>query len=287
MDEIKEKYDYEPFADTEEYREVNEACIHGWVEIMRRKGISGIEAILDVATGAGTMVQLVFDQLPASWKKAAVMCLDQSGEALRLAQSKLEKTVERLKLVHSSVEDMKIPDESIDVAVWGNGIHYLSEQEQLDSIKRIKKALKPGGLFFFNTAFYEEARPAETLAFYRTQVKNAVQHLRERGISRQRDDSRTEASKFLPRSYYEQLVKEAGFKLVEAKEYAVDMRREAWEYISSFQQYAAGALRGYPVDAAVEAMKEAVQPALEQHGNRDPNGNLYITRKWLAISTQA
>ena len=142
MDEIKEKYDYEPFADTEEYREVNEACIHGWVEIMRRKGISGIEAILDVATGAGTMVQLVFDQLPASWKKAAVMCLDQSGEALRLAQSKLEKTVERLKLVHSSVEDMKIPDESIDVAVWGNGIHYLSEQEQLDSIKRIKKALK-------------------------------------------------------------------------------------------------------------------------------------------------
>ena len=28
MDEIREKYDYEPFADTEEYREVNEACIH-------------------------------------------------------------------------------------------------------------------------------------------------------------------------------------------------------------------------------------------------------------------
>jgi len=287
MDEIKEKYDYEPFADTEEYREVNEACIHGWIEIMRRKGVSGIEAILDVATGAGTMVQIVFDQLPASWKKAAVMCLDQSGEALRLAQSKLEKTVERLKMVHSSVEDMDIPDASIDVAVWGNGIHYLSEHEQLDSIKRIKQALKPGGLFFFNTAFYEEARPAETLAFYRTQVKNAVQYLRDRGISRQKDDSRTEASKFLPRSYYEQLVKEAGFKLVEVKEYAVDMRREAWEYISSFQQYAAGALRGYPVDAAVEAMKEAVQPALELHGNRDPEGNLYITRKWLAISTEA
>jgi ubiquinone/menaquinone biosynthesis C-methylase UbiE len=287
MDEIKEKYDYEPFADTVEYREVNEACIHGWVEIMRRKGVSGIEAILDIATGAGTMVQIVFDQLPESWKKAAVMCLDQSAEALRLAQSKLEKTVERLKMVHSSVEDMDIPDASIDVAVWGNGIHYLSEHEQLDSVKRIKKALKPGGLFFFNTAFYEEARPAETLAFYRTQVKNAVQYLKDRGISRQRDDARTEASKFLPRSYYEDLVKEAGFKLVEVKEYAVDMKREAWEYISSFQQYAAGALRGYPVDAAVEAMKEAVQPALEQHGHRDSEGNLYITRKWLAISTEA
>jgi ubiquinone/menaquinone biosynthesis C-methylase UbiE len=287
MEEIKEKYDYEPFADTVEYREVNEACINEWGEIMRRKCLNGFEAILDIATGAGTMVQLVFNHLPKSWKKAAVICLDQSAEALRLAQSNLEKTVERLRFVHSSVEDMKLPDESIDVAFWGNGIHYLSEQEQLDSVKRIKRALKPGGLFFFNTAFYEEARPSDTLAFYRTQVKNAVQYLRDRGISRQRDDSRTEASKFLPRAYYEQMVREAGFKLVEVKEYAVDMRREAWEYISSFQQYAAGALRGYPVDAAVQAMKEAVKPALEQHGYRDGNGNLYITRKWLAISTQA
>lgn len=287
MEEIREKYDYEPFADTEEYRRVNGEIIHSWVELMRKKGFSSIEAILDVATGAGTMVQLVFDQLPETWRKAAVMCLDQSGEALKLAQSKLEKTVDRLKLVHSSVEDMAIADHSIDVAVWGNGIHYLSAQDQLDSIKRIKRALKPGGFFFFNTAFYEEARPADTLPFYRTQVKSAVQYLRDRGISRLKDDSRTEASKFLPRAYYEALVEEAGFKLIEAKEFAVDMQREAWEYISAFQQYAAGALRGYPIDEASLAMKEAVQPALELHGHRDNEGNLYITRKWLAISTQA
>lgn len=287
MDEIKEKYDYEPFADTEEYKQVNEDIIRSWVDIMRRKSSNGIDAILDIATGAGTMVQIVFDNLPDKWKKAAVLCLDQSGEALKLARLKLGKTVERLKLVHSSVEDMDVPDQSIDIAVWGNGIHYLSEHAQLESIKRIKKALKPGGLFFFNTAFYEEARPSDTLPFYRTQVKNAVQYLRDRGISRQKDDSRTQASKFLPRSYYEDMVKEAGFKLIEAKEFAVDMKREAWEYISSFQQYAAGALRGYPVDEAVKAMKEAVQPALEQHGERDKDGNLYITRKWLAISTEA
>lgn len=287
MDEIKEKYDYEPFADTEEYKQVNEDIIRSWVDIMRRKSSNGIDAILDIATGAGTMVQIVFDNLPDKWKKAAVLCLDQSGEALKLASSKLGRTVERLKLVHSSVEEMDVPDQSIDVAVWGNGIHYLSEHAQLESIKRIKKALKPGGLFFFNTAFYEEARPSDTLPFYRTQVKNAVQYLRERGISRQKDDSRTQASKFLPRSYYEDMVKEAGFKLVEAKEFAVEMKREAWEYISSFQQYAAGALRGYPVDEAVKAMKAAVQPALEQHGERDKDGNLYITRKWLAISTEA
>ena len=81
--------------------------------------------------------------------------------------------------------------------------------------------------------------------------------------------------------------KEAGFKLVDAKEFAVDMHKEAWEYISAFQQYAAGALRGYPIDDAVNAMRDSVGPAIELHGNIDQDGKPYITRKWLAISAQA
>ena len=284
----QEQYNYEPFADTEEYKKVNTDCINSWIEIMKRKGVSGIEALLDVATGAGTMVQIVFDNLPDSWKTAAVMCLDQSSEALKLAQSRLEKTVDRLKMVHSSIETMTIPDNSVDIAVWGNGIHYLSEDDQLDSIKRIRKALKPGGLLFFNTAFYEEARPPDTLPFYRTQVKNAVQYLKERGVRRDKSDlSATEASKFLPKSYYEELVEKAGFKLVEASEFTLEMHREAWEYISAFQQYAAGALRGYPIDEAIEAMRGSVEPALEQHGRPDSDGELFIPRKWLAISAEA
>ena len=285
--QMKEDYNFEPFADTEEYRKVNSECISSWVEIMKQKGIGGLERVLDVATGAGTMVQLMFDNLPKSWKKAAVLCLDQSSEALKQAQSKLETTVDKLKLVHSKIEEMTIPDQSVDIAVWGNGIHYLSADDQLASVKRIKRALKPGGFLFFNTAFYEEARPAETLPFYRAQIKNAVQYLRDNGIKRERTDARTEASKFLPRSYYESLVEEAGFKLVDAKEFAVDMHNEAWEFISAFQQYAAGALRGYPVPDAVNAMRDSVAPAIELHGNRDQDGKLYITRKWLAISAQA
>lgn len=284
----QEQYNYEPFADTEEYKKVNTDCINSWLGVMRKRGVNSIGALLDVATGAGTMVQIVFDNLPESWKTAAVMCLDQSSEALKVAQSRLEKTVGKLKMVHSSIEDMTIPDHSVDIAVWGNGIHYLTEDDQLDSIKRIKKALKPGGLLFFNTAFYEEARPPETLPFYRTQVKNAVQYLKERGVRRNKDSqSANEASKFLPKSYYEELVQKAGFKLVEASEFTLDMHREAWEYISAFQQYAAGALRGYPIHEAIEAMRGSVEPALEQHGSPDSHGELYIPRKWLAISAEA
>ncbi len=193
-----EDYNYEPFADTEEYKRVNSECITNWVEIMKQKGISGLEGVLDVATGAGTMVQLVFDNLPETWKKTAVLCLDQSSGALQLAQSKLGQTVEKLKLVHSSIQDMTIPDQSVDIAVWGNGIHYLSADEQLDCIKRIRKALKPGGFLFFNTAFYEEARPVETLPFYRTQVKTAVQYLRNNYVKSVKSDHITQPTKLLP-----------------------------------------------------------------------------------------
>jgi len=187
-------------------------------------------------------------------------------------------------LVHSPVEEMTIPERSIDVAIWGNGIHYLSEEAQKRSVRRIKQALKPGGWFFFNTSFYEGARPVDTLPFYRAHVKKAVEFIRAGGVQRTQTDSRPEASKFLSKFYYEQLVVEASFKLEEAKEVTVGIYGKAWEHLSSFHQYAAGALHGYPPEEAATAMKNAVDPVLQRYGKKDEQGNPYIPRNWLAIS---
>lgn len=282
-----EKYDYEPFADTEEYKKVNSDIIRTWIQIMINKGTKSVDRLLDIATGAGTMVQLFFNLLPSNLKESAVLCLDQSGEALKLAQQRLGKEIKKLNLINSQIQDMDLPDKSVDVALWGNGIHYLCEDEQIECLKRIRRVLKPGGLFFFNTAFYEEARPTNTLPFYRAQVKNAVQYLREKGIKREKTEKKAEAGKFLPRSHYEALVSKAGFSLVEAQEFAADLTKDAWEHISAFQQYAAGALGGYPLDDASTAMKNAVEPAILQHGEVNNNGNFFVTRNWLAISAQA
>ena len=251
------------------------------------RGSEKIDQLLDIATGAGTMVQLFVCSIPNNWKKSAVMCLDQSSEAIKLAQKKLEDQIEKLKFINSRIEDLDLPENCIDVAVWGNGIHYLSENSQIDSLKRIKKALKPGGWLFFNTAFYEESRPADTIPFYRTQIKNAVQFLKQNGIQREKNVERAEAAKFHPKAYYEELVKNADFKLVEVQEFAAELTKDAWEHISAFQQYAAGALHGYPVDDASNAMKNAVEPAILIHGKLDNQGNLCVVRNWLAISAQA
>ena len=145
MPDEKENYNYEPFADTEDYKKVNGDIITSWVQILVDRGTEEIDKLLDIATGAGTMVQLFVSQLPAKWKDSLVMCLDQSSEALKLAQSKLETNIDKLKFINSPIEDLDLPENSIDVAIWGNGIHYLNEESQINSLKRIKKALKPFG----------------------------------------------------------------------------------------------------------------------------------------------
>lgn len=287
MQQAKEiGFNFEPFAETKEYINVNKEMVRSWINRMVERGTKSVDNLLDVATGVGTMAELLLELLPLQWRECVVLCLDQSEEALKQVQNRLSDRVKELRLIHTSVEEMSLPEKSIDVAVWGNGIHYLSEEEQRKSIEHIKKVLKPGGWFFFNTSFYEEARPTDTISFYRAQIRKAVQFLRSRGVSRDKDDVRAEAAKFHPKSYYKQVVEEVGFSLVETEEFSARLYQKAWEYISSFHQYAAGALHGYPTDEAALAMQQAVEPALEKHGEKDEDGNLYITRKWLAVSAQ-
>ena len=274
---------YEPFAETEEYRAVNGEIVARWLEVMREHGAKGVERLLDIATGVGTMVQLFLEHLPRSWSRPAVVCLDMSEQALEQTSGRLRAIVPCLELVHASAEHLDLPQHSVDVAVWGNGIHYLDPDGQERALRGIRRVVKPGGWFVFNTAFYAGSRPPDTVPFYRAQVRRAVEYLRIWGVPRQGREARPEASGFLPCAHYEELLQRLGFALVEVRETAARIYRNAWEHISGFQQYAAGALHGYDPEAAAAAMRKAVQPALEEHGARDESGTPYVLRHWLGF----
>ena len=53
---------YEPFADTEEYRDVNTDIVRGWIDSMVEKGNKEIDRLLDIATGIGTMVHIFVEK---------------------------------------------------------------------------------------------------------------------------------------------------------------------------------------------------------------------------------
>lgn len=280
-------YNFEPFAKTPEYREVNREIIISWVAAMVDSGVSSVNRLLDIATGIGTMVRLFLDELPEEWGQPEVVCLDKSEGALEVARTKLESIVGPLSQIHSPIQEMNPGEEKVDVVLWGNGIHNLSEEGQMEAVRRIAENLEEDGWFFFNTAFYEGARPEDTKSFYRYQVRKAVEFLREKGVERKKDKGKAEASKFHSRKHYRELVKRAGLDLYETEELTAPLYQEAWEFISGFRNYAVGALHGYPVEEAQEALQQAVAPALEKYGVENESGELYIPRKWLRVSSRS
>jgi len=280
------EYNFEPFANTEEYRKINRKIIVTWIAAMVDSGVERVSRLLDIATGIGTMVQLFVEEMPDGWEEPEVICLDKSEGALEVARNKLENVVGTLSSIHSPIQAMEVPGEKVNVVLWGNGIHNLSEEDQVKAVNRIGDSLKEGGWFFFNSAFYEGARPEGTKSFYRYKVKKAVKYLREKGVERKRGEDRAEASKFLSRTHYREIVKKAGLKVHEMDELTAPLYQEAWEYISGFKNYALGALHGYPAGEAQEALRQAVAPALEKYGVEDENGELYVPRKWLRVSAR-
>ncbi|MEK7681890.1 MAG: class I SAM-dependent methyltransferase [Chloroflexota bacterium] len=276
-------YTFEPFAQTAEYLSVNATIVRGWGEVMAHKGVRKVERVLDIATGVGTMVELFVKHVVRQGEQPSIICLDASAEALEQAHARLAPIVSKLEFHHSLVEQMDLPEGSVDAAVWGNGIHYLDPRSQEQALLAIKRVLKKDGWFCFSSAFYAESRPPETLSFYMAQVKKAVAHLRAMGIRREERQARSESSSFLPIAHYESLLRNVGFSVEHVEQVAARLYQEAWEHISSFSQYAAGALHGYQPDVAANVLREAVRPALEEHGQRDEHNSLYVQRNWLSV----
>jgi len=279
-------YNFESFAETAEYHRVNKKIIANWISLMTKAGVKRIGRILDVATGIGTMVQLFLHELPDDLGRPDVLCLDKSKGALKVANRKLKTMVNSFNTIHSPVQSMEVLNDRFSIVLWGNGIHNLSGSDQREAVIRIGKALEPGGWFFFNSAFYKESRPKDTMSFYRYQVKCAVKILRDKGVSRERNNSRAEAAEYRSKQYYSNLVQKAGLRLQDMEEVSAPLYRQAWEYISGFRNYARGALHGYPVGEAQQALTSAVAPALEKYGEKDEEGNLYIPRRWLTIAAR-
>lgn len=287
MSDESESYGYEIFAETEEYLNVNKAIVAKWVTRLREKRIAGRAKVLDLATGVGTMMTLLLNALPSRERPREVVCVDMSEKALILAEQNLKGLVANLTLVHMPLQSLSLEPESVDAAVWGNGVHYLSAAEQRAACRNVRRTMRKRGWFFLNSAFYEEARPANTLGFYRSQIAGAVRYLRSRGIERDRGRRHPDSASFLPLAHYRELLEQTGFEVEQLEQIEARLYRSSLEKISGFSQYAAGALHGYPSDSAAEAMRQAVSSSLEEYGVRDEDNEPYIPRYWLSAIARA
>ena len=59
-----------------------------------------------------------------------------------------------------SADELPFPDESFDCVTIANAIHVMPDKDRF--LDRVRRILKPGGVFGFNSAFYAGSYPKGT-----------------------------------------------------------------------------------------------------------------------------
>ncbi len=251
-----------------------------------------VDRLLDVASGVGTTARIFLDTLSSQKiPMPDVVCLDESVLSLCLTGQNLLEILpeEKMGLVCQRIQEatglarMFPNKEPFDLATWGNGIHYLSPEDQRSALCNIRDNLRPGGFLGISTAFHQEAIPEETKPFYKAHISGAVRILREKGIERDKTVPSPEAARYRPASHYRELLSDVGFKVVSEESFLAMTTADFWRGLSDYDQYASGALHGYPLESAREVLVSAVDPAFEQCAVRGEDGQLGISRNWLSL----
>src|SRR6266851_2555467 len=165
-----ERFSFEAFTRHPFFTEVNR-----W--IVERVICPGRRKIVDLGCGPGAVTKLILERLGDA-RNAEVIGIDPSPSALSKARTAIHSKI--VEFIEGSAEWVSRLVSSADVVVFLNAIHLVPDKAQV--IGEIRKALKPGGVFAFNTTFFNGAYVEGTSAFWRRWIVRAVQALRERGF---------------------------------------------------------------------------------------------------------
>lgn len=133
-DRIAEKYSRQPIAD--------EAAYQKKLEVTRQYFRPDMEVLeLGCGTGGTAVKHAPFVQ--------HVRAVDISSKMIEIARAKATD-IANVTFEQASVEDLDVPNESIDAVLALSLLHLLEDRES--AIARIKAMLKPGGVFVSSTA---------------------------------------------------------------------------------------------------------------------------------------
>lgn len=251
---------YEPFSKSPEYLEANR-------EFLKTLHLPEAAHLLDLACGTGVMTDAALAVRP----RLRVTGIDLSRESLLLAQEHFAAGRPDVFLVRGTADVLPFPDTTFDAGMMGNAIHIL--RDPLALAREIRRVLRPGAIFAFNSSFYAGTFAPGTERFYHDWVKEALRWIQEEdralrarglpGIPRRRE-ARGGAftNRWRTPAEWGALFEEAGFATVRLSERVVPMTGESFEAVGAYAGMAEVLLSGYPVASASAALHAAVDPAL-------------------------
>ncbi len=257
-----ERFSFEAFTRHPFFTEVNR-----W--IVERVICPGRRKIVDLGCGPGAVTKLILERLDDA-RNAKVIGIDPSPSALTKARAAIHSRV--VDFVQGSAEWVSRLVSSADAVVFLNAIHLVPDKAQV--IGEIRKVLKQGGVFAFNTTFFNGAYVEGTSGFWRRWVVRAVQVLRERGLDVQHTATAV-ARQFLTADEYAELCVHAGFSRPSVELVRIEMTPESIEDIGRFSLFIEGALPGVPLEEGAQALQEGLRRAMDETGFHN------VPRNWL------
>lgn len=264
---------FEPFAAEVAYINVNERLIDRLIKNL--KGRSNIK-LLDIAAGTGLLTSIAYDKAHAVGAQVVEsVLLDLDLPALK--QARQDVHADRADFMFASADHLPVK-EVFDAVIFGNSIHLLSNESKVKALSEVARVLKPGGVLAVNSTFYDGAYPEDSKPFYSRWIRRAIVEINQRLPQRAKSGA-AQAMEWLPADGYRDLITAAGFKVVEMRERRVLLSQSAVRAISSYQEFAKGALHATDEDA--EEASRALQVTVRQtfHDLKMK----YLPRTWLEI----
>jgi ubiquinone/menaquinone biosynthesis C-methylase UbiE len=252
-----DEFTFKAFSEHAFYRQVNE-------ELIDRAELECGWTVVDVACGSGAITELILEKIQGA-RDTMVIGIDMSATALKDARKKVAGVRDAVvEFVQAQAEEMsKTIRRAADAVVFCNGIHYIEDKPGL--LAEVHRTLKPGGVFAFNTGFFDGALPPETLRYYRRWMLKSLRKLRTQ-YNLKPEHSKVESRKQLTADEYRKLLEAKGFELRTYEIYHNEVPRQGWIDISRFSDFIAGALPGIPLKTASDVLVESLCETFDELG---------------------
>ncbi len=269
-------FSYEPFTRHRFYEEVNRALV---AEGIRRlpSASAGSRTIVDLSCGTGAMTVMVIEALLSRGLDATMVGVDPSSDALARAESRVAGAGMSVRFVQGDATDLAgtVPG-AVDALFFGNAIHLVDEKAE--ALRQIAGVLAPGGVFAFNSAFFDGAYAPGSERYYRLWTVRAMRWLRrEHPRVRLSRGGKVAARRWLSKDEYETSLREHGFDVLHSALDEVHMDLASFQDIGRYWLFIEGALPGAPLAAAADALEHGAAEAFEELALE------YVPRNWLQV----
>ncbi len=272
-------YSYEPFTQHEFYAKVNRSLVERAVTELAKRSAGETLRIIDLGCGTGAITEMVVAELKQRGRKAIVVGVEPSADALMRAERRLAGSGMEVRFVQGDAADLVRLGMQADGLFFCNAIHLVPDKDEV--IEKVAAALVPGGLFAFNSAFFHGTYAGGTERFYRLWTMQAMRWLRrEHPEVRVARDAHALAMQWLSQHDYVGLLQKHGFQVLHNELDEALMPLRAWQDIGRYWLFIEGALPGVPIAIGAEALEMAAAQAFDELGLD------VVPRNWLQVVAQ-